>query len=183
MKRMHLFSRALAIILFCLTFCAFAQPILAHEDQAQTVGHYNVAVDQTPLSPLKDEKVSLSFLLEDLSGHHPVANMSGEISIKDITSGEKTILKKRLKADAHGETEFDYTFTKAGMYDVEYDWKDAHGEYNTGREIQVREPASFFDPTDFQSNVWFLVGLMLVGMIIGAAIMFVLLTTTLHPKK
>lgn len=171
-------------LLFVVTFLVIlTQTAFAHDEQAKTIGSYKISIDQTPLSPLKDEKVSISFNLEDTSGHHPATNIAGEIVVLDITSGERTVLKQKMKADANGSTEFEYAFPQAGMYDVEYKWKDSHGDYSTGKEIQVREPASFFDPTDFQNNVWFLMGIILVGMIIGAFVMFILLTTTLHPKK
>ncbi len=163
----------------------------AHSDEPQIRGDYTVEITQTPLSPLTGEDVDIVFTFENESGE-PIKELQGNFLIKKNEKqgfvGEKPkekieiIHTEKGYTDGAGSTGLRYKFKNEGFYDVEYVWGVQEDE-GAGKQIQVREPTSYFLLQELIKRLWLFVGIAFVGIMIGGFMMFLFLTTTLHPKK
>ncbi len=189
-KKPNIIKLVASIIL--LLFFVIPPNAFAHDGQSQLIGKYWVSIEQYPLSPFVDENEQISFDLETVT-RKPAEGVKGKLIIKETTSdqfvgkesvvGSKIIHEEEGVTDASGSVGISYTFQKEGVYDIEYVWGDNEDAESAGLQIFVREPTSYFLPQELEKRIWLFIGIAMAGMAAGTFFTFVLLTTTLHPKR
>lgn len=164
----------------------------AHTGQSQQIGNYFVGITLYPLSPFVGEDVQVSFDFEDKI-RKPAEGVKGKLVIKETTVdqfvakeavvGNKVLHEESGTTDASGSVGISYKFEKEGIYDVDFVWGDDPETESAGMQIFVREPTSYFLPQELEKRIWLFVIIALSGAVGGAILTFILLTSTLHPKK
>jgi hypothetical protein len=164
----------------------------AHTGQSQLIGKYFVGVTLYPLSPFVGEDVQVSFDFEDRF-RRPAEGVKGKLVIKETTVdqfvekeavvGNKVIHEEAGTTDGSGSVGISYKFEKEGIYDVDFVWGDNPETESAGMQIFVREPTSYFLTQELEKRIWLFVIIALSGAIGGGILTFILLTSTLHPKK
>lgn len=187
----YLFRGLLAILILFLLSLSHSHSVFSHAALEQIIGNYHVSVDQTPLSPFVGEEVTVTFTVYDETDN-PVRDLKGTVIIKEEALKEfvgsdaehetKQLHYLPITTDMNGVVSVDYTFKKEGTYDVEFQWGQEESQ-SAGRLIQVREPTSFFLAEELQKRIWLFVAIAFGGIIIGAIGTFILMTTTLNPKR
>ncbi len=182
------------ILIFSIFLSLYVAPAtaLAHTEQSQLIGNYYVDKALYPLSPFVGENAQVSFDLED-KYRKTAEGVKGKLVIrettvdqfvsKDAVVGDKVIYEEAGTTDTSGSVGISYTFKKEGIYDVDFVWGDNMETESTGMQIFVREPTSYFLPQELEKRIWLFVAIALFGAIGGAILTFILLTTTLHPKR
>jgi hypothetical protein len=178
--------------IFVVSLFSSVNTAFAHDGKVQNVGEYIVSIAQYPLSPFVGEKEQITFDLEDKSGK-PIEGVKGKLVIKETTVkqyvekeaevGNKIIYEEEESTDSGGSVGVTYTFQKEGVYDVEFIWGENEEDESAGLQVFAREPTSFFVEQELNKRIWLFVGIALAGFIAGALLTFILLTTTLHPKR
>jgi len=168
------------------------QQVFSHSGTGQEIGKYHISFTQEPLSPFIGENVKVSLRVTD-ENDNPVSNLKGDIIIKqtvinkyvgkDAKQEQKERYKKRESTDTDGNVGFEYTFQEQGLYDIEFIWGQNKETESAGLELFPRDPRSFISATESMKQIWLFVSIAFSGVIAGSIGTFILLTTTLHPKR
>lgn len=165
---------------------------LAHEGETHTVANYAVSTAQEPLSPFVGEKVSVTFTITDEHGQ-PVRNLQGNLVInkiivqqftnKNSIQEEKEVSRVPGSTNQDGEVTLEYAFSEEGLYDAEFIWGPNQEKESAGQQILARDPTSYFVAEELTKRIWLFIVIALGGIVVGSAGTFILLTSSLHPKK
>jgi hypothetical protein len=138
-----------SFLLFLLPF--FCQ---AHGGVSKNINNAIVFLNQSPLSPLVNEKTQLTFALTD-KNFQALANLPVVLTLTDTYYGDaskdKIILVQDKKTDQNGDFTFNYTFTKENYFDAELTFIDPiSGQTDTtGFLVESRQPGKFPEKTIF----------------------------------
>ncbi len=124
----------------------FATPLLsqAHGGVSQTVGNVVVHLNQTPISPLLGEEVTMNFSIRNLQ-NKPIPNLPIELNLTDTFYGDATkdklILTKNFTTDVNGDFAFTYSYNKENYFDIDLNFQDPDTKQDeeTGFLVQPRD--------------------------------------------
>jgi hypothetical protein len=181
----------ISIILLFILIIFSINHVSAHTELPQPIGEYKVNISQDPLSPFVGEEIKVIFTLEDKNGSQ-VKSLKGTVKInkhavEKYTSGDSEsevheIYEQAIITDNNGKAVISYSFKEEGYYDVEFIWGKEESE-SVGRLISVREPTSYFLPSELINRIWLFVGIAFAGCIVGAMTTFFLLTLSFNRGK
>lgn len=181
------------LLVFSLLFFVslmFVSTASAHgDDEKEAI--YEMTLSQVPPAPIFGQEANITLSIKDKNGVS-AKNLIGVISVKqlkvkqyvgvDPKVEEVEVFREKKVADENGEVTLPYTFTSDSEYDVEFAWGD-NEEQSVGEIIKpvgvtgqqvVRNPMQ-------DILVYSIIGI--GGAVVGAFATFILLTTSLRPKK
>lgn len=181
------------LLFLLLVFIFFSNPSnsFAHSGGGM-VGNFFVKFSEEPVALIAGEKSKITISVFDKSGN-PKTNLKGTLIVKELKVNQfvgvdaeqeyEEIFQEERTTDADGEVTLDYVFPKDSYYEVEFAWGHTH---ETESSANVYHPISLKQPKDSEGaieDIYKFMAIGAIGVAVGAFATFILLTSTLRPKK
>jgi len=184
--RRYLFT----VCLLIFAFCVFVPAVSAHSgDEEEAI--YEMSISQVPPAPIVGKETNITLSIKDKNGVS-AKSVIGVIIVKQLKVKqyvgvepeveEIEVFREKKVADDAGQVTFSYTFATDSEYDVEFAWgsneNESVGEIIKPVAVQISEKSK--KPMN-DILLYSVIGI--GGVIVGAFTTFILLTTSLRPKK